>query len=110
VDEITYVKAAEATDVATQSAILGPFFREDHPVRQKGDSISFDTPKDAEVSKLPWKELNPAADSSQKTVYMHGKVLDAVTKQPLPNVSIDVWQASTNGRSQSPGLNHLYAR
>jgi catechol 1,2-dioxygenase len=107
VDEITYVKAAEATDVATQSAILGPFFREDHPVRQKGDSISFDTPKDAEVSKLPW---NPAADSSQKTVYMHGKVLDAVTKQPLPNVSIDVWQASTNGRSQSPGLNHLYAR
>jgi hypothetical protein len=52
VDEITYVKAAEATDVATQSAILGPFFREDHPVRQKGDSISFNTPKDAEVSTL----------------------------------------------------------
>lgn len=52
VDEITSVKASEASDLATQSAILGPFFREDHPVRQKGDSISFDTPKDAEVSLL----------------------------------------------------------
>lgn len=51
VDEITYVKAAEATDVATQSAILGPFFREDHPVRQKGADISFDTPKNADVSR-----------------------------------------------------------
>lgn len=48
-DEITYVKAAAAADVATQSAILGPFFREDHPVRKNGDHISFDTPKDAEV-------------------------------------------------------------
>jgi catechol 1,2-dioxygenase len=46
------MKAAAATDVATQSAILGPFFREDHPVRQNGDHISFDTPKDAEVSEL----------------------------------------------------------
>jgi catechol 1,2-dioxygenase len=52
VDEITYVKAAAAADVATQSAILGPFFREDHPVRKNGDHISFDTPKDAEVSEL----------------------------------------------------------
>jgi catechol 1,2-dioxygenase len=52
------MKAAEAADVATQSAILGPFFREDHPVRQKGDHISFDTPKDAEVnSPFPPKKL-----------------------------------------------------
>jgi hypothetical protein len=50
VDEITCMKAAEAADVATQSAILGPFFRKDHPVRQKGDHITFDTPEDAEVS------------------------------------------------------------
>lgn len=49
VDEITYKKASEATGVATQSAILGPFFRNDHPVREKGASISSDTPKDAEV-------------------------------------------------------------
>lgn len=79
VDEITYKKASEAADLATQSAILGPFFRQDHPVRKKGDSISFNTPKDADV------------------VYMYGKVIDAVTKKPLVNASIDVWEASTNG-------------
>lgn len=52
-DEVTYTKLSEATDLATQTAILGPFFREDHPVRQKGDNISFNTPKDAEVSLSP---------------------------------------------------------
>lgn len=79
VDEITYKKASEATDLATQSAILGPFFRTDHPIRQKGDTISFNTPDDAQV------------------VYMYGQVLDAKTKKPLANASIDVWEASTNG-------------
>lgn len=78
-DEITYKKASEATDLATQSAILGPFFRTDHPIRQKGDTISFNTPDDAQV------------------VYMYGQVLDAKTKKPLANASIDVWEASTNG-------------
>lgn len=79
VDEITYKKASEATNVATQSAILGPFFRHDHPVREKGATISFDTPKDAEV------------------VYMYGQVLDAKTQKPLVGATIDVWEASTNG-------------
>lgn len=79
VDEITYKKASEAADVATQSAILGPFFRQDHPVREKGATISFDTPADAQV------------------VYMYGTVTDAKTKKPIPNATIDVWQASTNG-------------
>jgi protocatechuate 3,4-dioxygenase beta subunit len=32
---------------------------------------------------------------------MHGRILDATTQQPLANVSIDVWQASTNGQTQS---------
>lgn len=80
VDEITYKKASEATDVATQSAILGPFFRHDHPIREKGATISFNTPKDA----VP--------------VYIFGQVLDAKTKKPLANATIDVWEASTNGR------------
>ena len=79
VDEITYKKAAEAADFATQSAILGPFFRHDHPVREKGATITFDTPKDADVA------------------YMYGQVFDAVTKKPLKGATIDVWQASTNG-------------
>ena len=79
VDEITYKKASEATDPITQSAILGPFFRHDAPVRKNGSTITFDTPKDGQV------------------VYMHGTVTDAKTKKPLVNASVDVWQASTNG-------------
>jgi len=79
VDEITYKKAAEATDVATQSAILGPFFRHDAPHRKNGDTITFNTPEDGQI------------------VYMHGTVRCAKTKKPLVNASVDVWEASTNG-------------
>lgn len=81
VDEITYKKATEAHDDTTQSAILGPFFRHDHPIREKGATITFNTPEDGEV------------------VYMHGTVSDAKTKKPLANAEVDVWQASTNGTS-----------
>ena len=79
VDEITYKLAADAKDSHTQSAILGPFFRADHPVRQNGDSITSDTPEDGEVA------------------YMHGRVVDSETGEPLAGAEIDVWQASTNG-------------
>jgi catechol 1,2-dioxygenase len=79
VDEITFKAAADAKDAVTQSAILGPFFRHDAPLREKGDTISFDTPKDAEIA------------------YMHGVVYDAVTKKPVEEAEIDIWQASTNG-------------
>lgn len=80
VDEITYKKAAEASDLATQSAILGPFFRHDAPHRKNGDTITFNTPEDGEI------------------VYMHGTVRCAKTGKPLANASVDVWQASTNGQ------------
>lgn len=79
VDEITFKKASEAHDSVTQTAILGPFFRHDAPVRKNGTTITFDTPKDGQVT------------------YMHGIVTDAKTKKPLANASVDVWQASTNG-------------
>jgi len=79
VDEITYKKAAEATDMATQSAILGPFFRHDAPHRKNGDTITFNTPEDGEI------------------VWMHGTVRCAKTNKPLANASVDVWEASTNG-------------
>jgi catechol 1,2-dioxygenase len=86
VDEITYKAAAggaggdaSTTTTTTQSAILVPFYRHDAPLREMGDSISFDTPADAQVA------------------YMHGVVRDAVTGVPIANAEIDVWQASTNG-------------
>jgi len=28
---------------------------------------------------------------------MHGRVISLLTKKPIPNVVIDVWQANTNG-------------
>ena len=79
VDEITFKKAAEAGDVQTQSAILGPFFRDNPPLRQMGDSITFDTPKDGQVT------------------FMHGRIVSAKTKEPVRNAIIHIWEASTNG-------------
>lgn len=80
-DEITYKLAADAKDLHTQSAILGPFFRHDAPLRKIGDTISFNTPEDAQVA------------------YMHGTVTDVNSGKPLANAEIDVWQASTNGKN-----------
>lgn len=78
VDEITFKIAAETTDSATASAILGPFFRHDAPLLENGTSIVHDV-DDGEVT------------------YMHGKVIDAITKKPIEGAFVDVWQASTNG-------------
>lgn len=78
-DDITYKKAAEASDSATASAILGPFWRKDTPTREFGSTITFDTPKDGQVA------------------YVHGTVSDAKSGKPLSNATVDVWQASTNG-------------
>lgn len=79
VDEITYKKASEAADTATQSAILGPFFQHDNPILKNGASIYRTKAEKAEV------------------VYMYGKVVDNKTGKPLANATIDIWQASTNG-------------
>jgi catechol 1,2-dioxygenase len=79
VDEITYKKASEAADLATQSAILGPFFQTDHKIRKKGESVVEKRPEGAEVA------------------YIYGQVVDVTTKKPVKNASIDIWEASTNG-------------
>ncbi|KKY28393.1 putative catechol dioxygenase [Phaeomoniella chlamydospora] len=79
VDDITHRAAAQSGNPATASAILGPFWRSDTPVRQNGSTITFDTPKDGEVA------------------FMYGTVTCASTGKPIANASVDVWQASTNG-------------
>lgn len=58
-------------------------------MREKGSTISFNTPADAEVT------------------YMFGKVVDAVTKKPLSNASVDVWQCSTNGLYEQQDENQI---
>ncbi|EHK40156.1 hypothetical protein TRIATDRAFT_41510 [Trichoderma atroviride IMI 206040] len=79
VDDITYREASKADKPPTSSAILGPFWRADAPIRENGTTITFNTPKDAVVA------------------YMHGQVTSAETGKPLANATVDVWQASTNG-------------
>ncbi len=78
VDEITFKLAAEAGDTATASAILGPFFRHDAPELANESTIVYGV-DDGEIT------------------YMHGYVRDVKTGKPVPNATIDVWQASTNG-------------
>ena len=81
VDDITFSAATKSTDGLTASAILGPFWREDHPVRPNGTTISFDTPKDAQVA------------------FMYGRVTDVATGKPIAGATVDIWQASTNGEN-----------
>jgi len=78
VDEITFKLAGETTDAATASAILGPFFRHDAPILENESTIVHGV-DDGEIT------------------YMHGTVLDLVTKKPVAGAWIDVWEASTNG-------------
>lgn len=78
-DEITYKKAGAADGNVTSSAILGPFWRADTPVREFGSTITFDTPEDGQVA------------------YMFGTVTDSKTGQPIKNALVDIWEASTNG-------------
>lgn len=84
VDDITVRKAAEASGAATASAILGPFWRQNTPLRDFGSTITFDTPADGQVA------------------YVHGTVTDARSGKPLQNAVVDVWQASTNGMFDCP--------
>lgn len=94
VDDITYSAATKSTTGLTASAILGPFWREDHPVRPLGTTISFDTPADGEL------------------VFMQGRVTDVTTGKPIAGAKVDVWQASTNGlyEQQDPKQEDLNLR
>jgi catechol 1,2-dioxygenase len=78
VDEITFKLAGETTNAATASAILGPFFRHDAPILENESTI-----------------VNGVDDG--EITYMHGTVLDLVTKKPVAGAWIDIWEASTNG-------------
>ncbi|GJD04474.1 dioxygenase [Colletotrichum higginsianum] len=79
VDDITNRAATENGAPGTATAILGPFWRADTPVRPNGDTIVLKCPEDGEVA------------------FMYGQVTCSNTGKPLANASVDVWQASTNG-------------
>ena len=79
VDEITYKLADEAADAPTATAILGPFWRKDAPIRKMGDSIVMNEIKDGDHT------------------LMHGRVLDFNTGEPIKNAEIDIWHTAPNG-------------
>lgn len=85
-DEITTKQTAAEGYEATASALLGPFFRKDAPMKENETSIIQDDP-DGEV------------------VYMHGHVRDAITGNPVEDCFIDIWQASTNGLYEQQDAN-----
>lgn len=86
VDDITHRQAAKNGVAATETAILGPFWRHDTPTRENGTTITFDTPSDGVVA------------------YLYGTVTSAATGKPIPNASVEVWQASTNGKTLPCGI------
>jgi catechol 1,2-dioxygenase len=79
VDDITHSVLTGASNKATKTAILGPFYRVDTPPTPNDSSIIRSMPNDGEV------------------VYMHGIVSDADSGAPIEGVLVDVWQCSTNG-------------
>ncbi|KAF2086031.1 aromatic compound dioxygenase [Saccharata proteae CBS 121410] len=79
VDEIANKHLSESGETPTSSTILGPFWSPNAPFRNNGDSIIM-SPHNGQVS------------------LMHGTVRDLETKKPIPNVVVDIWEASSNGK------------
>ncbi|KAK6603317.1 Catechol 1,2-dioxygenase 3 [Botrytis cinerea] len=65
----------------TSSSILGPFWSPNAPFRPLGGSI-----------------IQDPVPAGGQTTLMHGTVTDLVTKKPIPNAVVDIWQASANGK------------
>lgn len=87
VDEISFKLADDAVDAPTATAILGPFWRKDAPVRQMGDSI-----------------VSGFEDSGDHAL-LHGRVMDSATGKPIEDAELDVWETAPNGlyEQQDPG-------
>jgi len=79
VDEITNKVALESGDIPTSNTILGPFWSPNAPFRDNGDTI-VRSPHNGQVA------------------LMHGRVTDVLTKQPIANAVVDIWEASSSGK------------
>jgi len=79
VDEIENKHITETGEVPTSSTILGPFWSPNAPFRELGGSI-IESPHSGHLT------------------LMHGRVTDLVTKKPIPNVIVDIWEANSNGK------------
>jgi catechol 1,2-dioxygenase len=67
-------------------ALLGPFYRANAPVKQRGGSVVSD-------------------DTTGDRVRITGRVYDLTTNAPIAGATLDVWQAATNGRYENQDEN-----
>ncbi len=74
---------------ATQSAILGPFFRAGAPHYNSGEDIVQD------------HTIKSADGEKGQTCYMSGIVADASTGAPIANAVIDIWHTGPNDSMNS---------
>ena len=65
-------------DSAVGFALVGPFYRANAPVLERGESI-----------------VSP--DTAGERVRITGRVYDLTTEAPIAGATLDVWQAATNG-------------
>jgi catechol 1,2-dioxygenase len=79
VDQITHQLATDARDEPTATAILGPFWREDAPLKSMGESIV------------------AGFEGQGDRTWMHGTVTDFRTGQPIEGAVLDVWHTGPNG-------------
>ena len=66
------------TQSAVGYALVGPFYRANAPLKQRGESIA-------------------GAGTEGARVRISGTVYDLTTHAPIPGATLDVWQAATNG-------------
>ncbi|KAK7908320.1 hypothetical protein PG985_015623 [Apiospora marii] len=104
VDEITSELLQQPGTTLTPSAILGPFYRASVPELPYGGSIlkmpSPSSPPDgSNGSTTATTTTTPdwAQEAPRLLTHMHGRVLSAETGDPIPGVTLDVWQAAPNG-------------
>ena len=88
VDEITYKLASSAADAPTATAILGPFWRKNAPVRQMGDSIVHGIPDGDHT-------------------FLNGVVKDYLTGRPIECAELDVWHTAPNGLYEQQDENQV---
>lgn len=88
VDEITYKLATDATDAPTSTAILGPFWRANAPIRKMGESI-----------------VHNIFDGDH--TLMHGTITDYLTGEPIEGAELDVWHTAPNGLYEQQDENQV---
>jgi catechol 1,2-dioxygenase len=78
VSQLIEVIGHERSQSAVGFALVGPFYRANPPLRQRGESVV-------------------SADTVGDRVRITGKVYDLVSGKPVVGAALDVWQAATNG-------------